>query len=80
MNGIDLTLCGHTHNGQFWPYPLVMKLVYECPYGYYRKASSQFYVSSGIGFAGPPYRVGTRSELVVLHIRFEGVTHSTGSR
>ena len=70
MNGIDLTLCGHTHNGQFWPYPLVMKLVYECPYGYYRKASSQFYVSSGIGFAGPPYRVGTRSELVVLHIRF----------
>ena len=72
MNGIDLTLCGHTHNGQFWPYPLVMKLIYECPYGYYRKASSQFYVSSGIGFAGPPYRVGTRSELVVLHLRFEG--------
>ena len=72
MNQIDLTLCGHTHNGQFWPYPLVMKLLYECPYGYYRRADSQFYVSSGIGFAGPPYRVGTRSELVVLHIRFEG--------
>ena len=70
MNQIDLTLCGHTHNGQFWPYPLVMKLLYECPYGYYRRANSQFYVSSGIGFAGPPYRVGTRSELVVLHIRF----------
>lgn len=71
MNGADLALCGHTHNGQLWPYPLAMKLIYECPYGYYRKGPSQFYVSSGIGIAGPPYRVGTVSELVVLHIRFK---------
>lgn len=71
MNGVDLGLHGHTHNGQFWPYPLLMKLIYECPYGYFRKGPTQFYVSSGIGIAGPPYRVGTVSELVVLHIRFE---------
>ncbi|MEG1749111.1 MAG: metallophosphoesterase [Tannerellaceae bacterium] len=70
MNRIDFGMHGHTHNGQFWPYPLVMKLVYECPYGYYRKGDTQFYVSSGIGIAGPPYRVGTASELVVLHIHF----------
>ncbi len=70
MNGIDLGLYGHTHNGQYWPYPLVMKLVYENPYGYYRKGNSQFYVSSGIGIAGPPYRIGTVSEMVVLHIKF----------
>lgn len=71
MNKIDLGLHGHTHNGQLWPYPLIMKLIYECPYGYYKKGNTQFYVSSGIGFAGPPYRVGTKSELVVLHIRFK---------
>jgi predicted MPP superfamily phosphohydrolase len=70
MNGVDLGLYGHTHNGQVWPYPLMMKCVYECPYGYYRKGNTQFYVSSGIGIAGPPYRVGTVSELAVLHIRF----------
>lgn len=70
MNGADLGLHGHTHNGQIWPYPLLMKVIYECPYGYYRKGPSQFYVSSGIGIAGPPYRVGTVSELVVLHIYF----------
>jgi predicted MPP superfamily phosphohydrolase len=70
MNGIDLGLYGHTHYGQLWPYPLIMHLIYECPYGYYRRGDSQFYVSSGIGIAGPPYRVGTVSELVVLHIRF----------
>lgn len=71
MNGVDLGLHGHTHNGQLWPYPLLMKFIYECPYGYYQKGPTQFYVSSGIGIAGPPYRVGTVSELVVIHIRFK---------
>lgn len=70
MLGIDLGLHGHTHNGQLWPYPLVMKFIYECPYGYYRKGPTQHYVSSGVGCAGPPYRVGTLSEIVVLHIKF----------
>lgn len=71
MNGVDLGLHGHTHNGQLWPYPLLMKLIYECPYGYHKKGPTQFYVSSGIGIAGPPYRVGTVSELVVLHVKFK---------
>ena len=71
MNGVDLGLYGHTHYGQLWPYPLLMHAVYECPYGYYRKGHTQYYVSSGIGFAGPPYRVGTASELVVLRIKFQ---------
>jgi predicted MPP superfamily phosphohydrolase len=70
MNGAALGLHGHTHNGQWWPYPLLMKFIYECPYGYYRKGNTQGYVSSGIGIAGPPYRIGTVSELVVLHILF----------
>jgi predicted MPP superfamily phosphohydrolase len=71
MNGVDLGLSGHTHDGQLWPYPWVLKFVYECSHGRYKKGPTQFYVSSGIGFAGPPYRVGTHSELVVLNIKFE---------
>ncbi|MDR1675876.1 MAG: metallophosphoesterase [Tannerella sp.] len=70
MNQADLGLHGHTHNGQLWPYRLLLRFVYECVYGYYRKGGTQFYVTSGIGCAGAPYRVGTRSELVVLHITF----------
>ena len=70
MNKIDLGLYGHTHFGQYWPYSLAMYLVFKCPYGSYRIGPSQFYVSSGLGVAGPPYRVGTKSEMVVLHIRF----------
>ena len=71
MNNIDLALHGHTHNGQVWPYSLLLHLVYECPYGYYRKGNTQFFISSGVGCAGPPYRIGTRSEIVVLHINFD---------
>lgn len=70
MNKADLGLHGHTHNGQLWPYPLLMKLIYEKAYGYLKKGDTQFYVSSGIGVAGPPYRIGTVSELVVLHLSF----------
>jgi predicted MPP superfamily phosphohydrolase len=70
MNGADLCLHGHTHNGQLWPASLLLRLTYECPYGYYRKGGTQYFVSAGIGIAGQPYRVGTRSELVVLHIQF----------
>jgi len=69
-NACDLGLFGHTHNGQYWPFPLLLKFVFEFPYGYFFKGNTHIYVSSGIGFAGPPYRVGTRSELVVLHVTF----------
>lgn len=71
MHKVDLSLHGHTHNGQIWPYSLLLHFVYECPYGYYRKGNTQFFISSGVGCAGPPYRIGTHSEIVVLHIHFE---------
>jgi Predicted phosphohydrolases len=70
MNNADLGLHGHTHNGQIWPYPILLKFIYENAYGYYRKGNTQYYVSSGIGLSGFPYRVGTVSEMVVLHITF----------
>jgi len=70
MNKADLCLMGHTHNGQFWPYSYLLRLKFEMTYGYYHKGGSQFYVSSGIGYSGIPYRIGTQSELVVLHITF----------
>ena len=67
----DLGLYGHTHNGQYWPFSLLLKWVFEFPYGYFSKGSSHIYVSSGIGFAGQPYRVGTRSEMVYISMNNE---------
>lgn len=70
MNGIDLGLHGHTHDGQIWPYKYVIEAVHKHAYGYYREGNTQFYTSAGIGVAGPPYRIGTRSEVILLHIHF----------
>jgi len=67
-NHCDLGLFGHTHNGQYWPAPLLLRFVFEFVYGYHVVNDTHLYVSSGIGFAGQPFRIGTRSELVILRI------------
>lgn len=69
-NGADIALYGHTHNGQIFPYNYILKLYYELPYGYKKKDNTHMYVSSGLGLAGPQYRIGTKSEIVVLNVTF----------
>ncbi len=68
MEGVDLQLSGHTHNGQFWPGNLIVKLIYELPYGYKKRGDTHYYVSSGIGLWGPKVRIGTKSEIVVIKL------------
>lgn len=70
-NGADIALYGHTHNGQLFPYNIVLKAIYEVVYGYKKKQNTHVYVSSGLGLAGPQYRIGTLSEIVVLNIDFK---------
>lgn len=69
--GADLALYGHTHNGQFFPVNIGLIFMYEVPYGYKKKENTHCYVSSGLGLAGPQYRIGTKSEIVVLNLMFE---------
>jgi predicted MPP superfamily phosphohydrolase len=68
--GVDIALYGHTHNGQLFPYPIMLKAIYEVVYGYKKKDNTHMYVSSGLGLAGPQYRIGTVSEIVVLNVTF----------
>jgi len=68
-NNIDLQISGHTHNGQFFPGNLFVKRIYELGYGYLKKGNTHYYVSSGLGLWGPQYRIGTQSELVVIHLK-----------
>jgi predicted MPP superfamily phosphohydrolase len=70
-NGVDLQLSGHTHNGQMWPLNHLTKKIYEVSYGYYRKGNTHFIVSSGYGLWGPRVRSGSRSEIVIVNLRFE---------
>ena len=69
-NNVDLQISGHTHNGQFFPANLVVKSMFELGYGYLRKGNTHFYVSSGLGLWGPQYRLGSRSEMVVVNFRY----------
>ncbi|MCC8096402.1 MAG: metallophosphoesterase [Tannerellaceae bacterium] len=69
--GIDLQFSGHTHRGQVWPISLVTDQLFELSYGYLQKKNTHFYVSSGLSLWGPPFRIGTQSELVVFNITFE---------
>ncbi|MEJ0001032.1 MAG: metallophosphoesterase [Verrucomicrobiota bacterium] len=65
--GVSLQLSGHTHRGQFWPWTVVVRRVFgRFGYGLNRLGRMLVYTSSGAGTWGPPLRVGTRSELVVI--------------
>ena len=70
QEGISLQLSGHTHQGQLWPWTLLVSRMYgPFAYGLHRLNTLQVYTSSGAGTWGPPLRVGTQSEIVLL--RFE---------
>ena len=65
--GISLQLSGHTHNGQFWPWSLLVGRVFgPYAYGLNRFGELQVITSCGVGTWGPPMRVATRSEIVSI--------------
>jgi predicted MPP superfamily phosphohydrolase len=66
--GIDLQVSGHTHKGQIWPGPLVTKRMYENDYGLLNKGKTAVVVSSGYGTWGPPLRIGTLAEVVLIEL------------
>jgi predicted MPP superfamily phosphohydrolase len=68
--GISLQLSGHTHGGQIFPFTWVTNRIFgEFTYGLKRFGELLVYTSSGAGTWGPPMRVGTQPEIVL--IRFE---------
>ncbi len=69
--GIDLQFSGHTHHGQVWPMSLVTDYIYEQSYGYRQWGDTHIYVSSGLSLWGPPFRIGTESEMVVFELSAE---------
>ncbi|MCX7798212.1 MAG: metallophosphoesterase [Melioribacter sp.] len=68
--GIDLQLSGHTHYGQLWPLNLIIKKIYELPWGYKIRGNTHYYVSCGAGGWGPPVRLGSLPEIVNIKLNF----------
>jgi len=68
--GVSLQLSGHTHGGQIFPWTMLAARVHgPFLYGLNRLNDLIVYTTSGAGTWGPPLRVGTKSEIVM--IRFE---------
>ena len=65
--GISLQLSGHTHGGQFFPFTWITSRLYgKFVHGLQRLGNLMIYVSYGAGTWGPPMRVGTNPEIVLL--------------
>lgn len=68
--GISLQVSGHTHGGQFPPGSWVASRVYrEFVHGLHPLGKLQVFTNWGAGTWGPPLRVGTDAEIVL--IKFE---------
>lgn len=66
--GIDIQISGHTHAGQIWPLSLIIDMMYEQGHGYRKWNNTHIWVSSGLSLWGPPFRLGTRSDMAVIDL------------
>ena len=66
----DLQLSGHTHNGQVIPLKFLTDYLFELSYGYKKTGQTHYYVTSGLALWGPPFRIGSNSEIVVFECSF----------
>jgi hypothetical protein len=68
--GVSVQLSGHTHRGQFFPFNLLTRWIYNgYDYGLRREEEFSIYTSSGVGTWGPPMRTGSAAEIVVFTLR-----------
>ena len=63
----ELILSGHTHGGQIWPFEYLVRLQQPYVKGLHKLPNgSHIYVNSGIGFWGPPMRLGSQAEIAFI--------------
>jgi predicted MPP superfamily phosphohydrolase len=69
--GFDLQLSGHTHQGQIFPFNLLVALSYPLHCGLHRLEGpnpANLYVSRGAGTWGPPIRLLAPPEITVIDL------------
>jgi predicted MPP superfamily phosphohydrolase len=64
--GYALQLSGHTHGGQMWPWNFFVPLQQPTVAGLDKFEDTWVYTNRGVGFWGPPLRVGAPSEIALL--------------
>lgn len=68
QSGMDLTLAGHTHAGQIWPFGYLVRTQFRNLVGHFEHVGQHLYVSPGSGTWGPTIRLGTRSEMTIIDL------------
>lgn len=72
LSGVDIDLCGHTHDGQFFPMNLTSRYItWENSAGLLYKDNMANIVTSGVGLFGPNIRIGTQAEVCEITVKFE---------
>lgn len=67
--GISFQVSGHTHGGQFFPHTWIANRIYrQFVHGLSRLGNLQLFTSYGAGTWGPPLRVGTEPEIVLIRL------------
>lgn len=68
---VDLVLSGHTHGGQLFPINFIGELIKENDrtYGYEKRQSTDFIVTSGISDWAIDFKTGCKSEYVVIDVK-----------
>lgn len=69
--GVDVDLCGHTHDGQMFPGNILVSLMWENSCGYLKVGDMSNIVTSGVGVFGPDMRVGTKAEICPITVTFK---------
>jgi uncharacterized protein len=64
--GCNLQLSGHTHGGQFMPWNYAVPLQQPYVEGLHRHRDTWIYVNRGVGYWGPPMRLGAPAEITLL--------------
>ena len=66
--GADLVVSGHTHGGQIWPFGYLSGLAFPFLKGVYEVGAGRQLTTSGIGYWGPPMRLGNPPEIWLIEL------------
>ena len=68
--GVGLQVSGHTHGGQLAPFTWITRRIFgRFTYGLHAFGALQVFTSYGAGTWGPPMRVGTSPEVVLIRFK-----------
>jgi predicted MPP superfamily phosphohydrolase len=71
----DLQLSGHTHNGQIFPFRLLVRIWFPLLYGpYFPGGGGALYTNPGTGTWGPPMRFLSPPEVTIIDIERRAVS------